>query len=103
MATSTGTEVANGNAKTNTFLKDLSSLVIDYGRARFIDSERQSDGNNVPDRNDLVYGIGNQTNRDTTGGVYSSASASGGISPQVLMIGGFLVGGLVLLKVLKVI
>jgi hypothetical protein len=106
MAMSNGTDVSNlvkpVTTSDNSFLSGLSSLVLDYGRARLIDSETKNSISNVPDRNDLIYGIQGAASADSTGGVYSKQFL--GVTPAGWAVGGVLVVvSLILLKQTKVI
>lgn len=92
MAASSGTEVSSGNTKNKSWLEQFGGLVIDYTRARYVDSELAKDDNNIPDQNDLIY---RNNSSQTSTGTKSMA--------QTLIMGGVvLILGVVVLKVAKV-
>lgn len=102
MASSEGSEVSSGNTQQpGGFLAGLGSLVIDYGRARYIDSERRADDDNIPDQNDLIHGTATAAARDSQGGAVQQTVF--GINPQQLLVGSaLLLVSMVVLKALKV-
>ena len=65
MAASSGSEVSSGNTKSQSWLEQAGKLVIDYTRARYVDSELAKDDNNIPDQNDLIHR--NNSSMNSTG------------------------------------
>lgn len=88
MAASTGGAVPSGNDEDQSLFGAFGSLVMDYGRMKYIDSERTDSTRNTPDQNDLMHGVNSKRNTLGTG-----------ISPQMMLIGGVLL--LVSLVVIK--
>lgn len=86
--TQTGPALENS---VNDFVSGFSQLLLDAGRAKWVDVERVSDDNNIPDYADLKTGQAKSSSQDATGGNF--AQVFGNMTP-LQMAGGLLAVGL---------